>query len=355
MNKDQPFNDLPALPPAVALETAAILKKAIAANRQLAELKGLVHSIPNQSILVSGIVLQEARLSSEIENIITTNDELYKAATDEITKNPQAKEVLRYREALWHGYQLLKNRPLSTNLFIELVAIIKGQDIGIRRVPGTKIANARGEVIYTPPEGETTIREKLAALEKFIHAEDDIDPLIKLALVHYQFEAIHPFTDGNGRTGRIINILYLVEKGLLETPILFLSRYILRTKSSYYNGLRQVTENNAWEAWVLYMLEAVQTTALETKDRVKKILDAMEKTKTLVQAKAGKIYSKDLIEVIFQNPYCKIRSLEEAEVAKRDAASNYLHVLEELKVLKSIKYGREVYYVNEKLIKILST
>ena len=199
MDRNQPFNNLPPLPPAAELETPSVLKKAIAANRKLAELKGLVHSIPNQAILINDIILQEARLSSEIENIVTTNDELYKAAADEkLATDPQSKEVLCYRQALWHGYQQLKNRPLSTNLFIELVAIIKNKDIGIRRVPGTRIGNSREKWFYTPPEGESIIRDKLANLEQYLHADDGVDPLIKLAVIHYQFEAIHPFTDGNG-------------------------------------------------------------------------------------------------------------------------------------------------------------
>lgn len=222
MDVNQPFNDLPLLPSKVEIEMAAVLKKAIFANRRLAELKGLVNSIPNQAILVNGIVLQEARISSEIENIVTTNDELYRAASDEkLVSNPQAKEVLQYRQALWHGFNLLQSKPLSTNLFIELAELIKGKKIGIRRVPGTKIATSRGEVIYTPPEGESVIRDKLGNLEKFLHSDADLDPLIKFAVPHYQFEAIHPFVDGNGRTGRIINILYLVEQQLLTKPILY--------------------------------------------------------------------------------------------------------------------------------------
>jgi Fic family protein len=355
MDRNKPFNDLPPLPPSAELETTAVLKKAIEARSQLAELKGSVQSIPNQAILVNGIVLQEARLSSEIENIVTTNDELYKAASDEkLAKDPQAKEVLRYREALWYGFHSLRERPLSTNLFVELVAIIKGKDIGVRRIPGTKIGNSRGEVIYTPPEGESVIRDKLSSLEKFIHDDGELDPLIKLALMHYQFEAIHPFTDGNGRTGRILNILFLVEKGLLDTPILFLSHYILRTKSSYYDGLRQVTENGAWTDWVLYILEGIKVTALETQNRVNKIREAMDEAKELVQTKAPKVYSKDLVEVIFQNPYCKIRFLEEAGIAKRQTAAVYLHTLEELGLLQAAKSGLEKYYINTKLVTILS-
>jgi len=355
MDRNKPYNDLPLLPPTIDLESAGILKKAISANRKLAELKGLVKSIPNQSILINGIVLQEARISSEIENIVTTNDELYRAAADEkLTTNPHAKEVLLYRQALWHGFNSLKKKPLATNLFIEIAEIIKGKNIGIRKVPGTKIGNSKGEVIYTPPEGESIIREKLGNLEKFMHAEDDIDPLIKLAALHYQFEAIHPFVDGNGRTGRIINILFLVEKGLLDSPILFLSHYILRTKPTYYAGLRNVTEQDAWTDWVMYMLEAIETTATETQERVNNILSVMDTTRQLVREKAPKIYSKDLIEVIFQNPYCKIRFLEDAGLAKRQTAAMYLQTLEALDLLKSIKIGSEKYYINKQLLKILS-
>lgn len=355
MDPNQPFNELPLLPPSIEFETPEIFRKAIIANRNLAELKGLVTSIPNQRLLVDGIVLQESRLSSEIENIVTTNDELYRATADEkISTNPSTKEVLRYRQALWHGYNNLKTKPLSTNLFIDIVSIIRGTEIGIRRVPSTRIANSRGEVIYTPPAGEGIIRDKLANLEKFIHADDMIDPLIKLAIMHYQFEAIHPFTDGNGRTGRIMNILFLSEKGLLELPILFLSHYILKTKSTYYARLREVTEKQAWQNWILYMLEAIEKTAVETQQRVKNILDAMEKAKELTQTKAAKIYSKDLIEVIFKHPYCKARFIEEAGLAKRQTAALYLNTLEEIGLLRGMKMGRDHYYINLALVKVLS-
>jgi Fic family protein len=355
MNPYQPFNDLPSLPPLVELETTAILKKAIAANRKLAELKGLVNSIPNQGILINSIALQEARLSSEIENIFTTNDQLYQAAANEkLTEDSRSKEVLRYRQALWYGFNELKNKPLSTNLFIEIVKIIKNNDMGIRRMPGTKIANSRGEVIYTPPEGESIIRDKLANLEEFLHCDDGLDPLVKLAILHYQFEAIHPFIDGNGRTGRIINILFLVEKRLLDTPLLFHSHYILRTKPLYYEGLRHVTEQNAWSDWILYILEAIEVTALETQERVNNIIALMSKARELVQKKAPKIYSKDLIEIIFKHPYCKIEFIEEARIAKRQTASSYLQTLEEIGLLRSIKVGRQSYYINQELINALS-
>jgi len=354
-DRNRPFNDLPLLPPSIELETSAILKKAIAANRVLAELKGLAKLIPNQGILINGIVLQEARLSSEIENILTTNDALYKAAADEYpATDPHTKEVLRYREALWHGYQALKTRPLATNLFVEIAQIIKESDMGVRRVPGTKIANSSGEVIYTPPEGEALIRDKLANLERFIHAEDGLDPLVKLAVMHYQFEAIHPFIDGNGRTGRILNTLYLVDKGLLEIPVLYLSHYIIRHKTAYYEGLRNVTEAGDWHGWIAYILDAVETTARQTQDRVLRILDLMKEAQELVVSSAPKIYSKDLIEAVFAHPYCKIRFLEEQGIAKRQTASTYLQTLEGLGLLRCQKIGRELYYINDRLFQVLT-
>jgi Fic family protein len=354
-HRDKPYNDLPLLPPPVELETRAVLKKAIAAARELAELKGAGDVIPNQAILINGIVLQEARLSSEIENIVTTNDELYQAASEDLfNAGPHTKEVLRYREALWHGFHGLNVRPLSTNLFVDLVRIIKQTDIGIRRVPGTKIANSAGDVIYTPPEGESRLRDLLANLERFIHADDGMEPLVKLAVMHYQFEAIHPFTDGNGRAGRILNILFLVEGGLLDLPVLYLSHYIIRSKAAYYEGLRRVTEEGAWEDWVLYMLDAIEATARQTRERIFRIRDLMEETQRLARERAGTAYSKDLIELIFEHPYCKIRFVERAGLAKRQTASEYLRKLESIGLLRGARAGREVYYINNALLKVLS-
>lgn len=356
MNREKPYNTLPLLPPKIDLNNAKLLKKTISASRKLAELKGIVNSMPNQELLVNGIVLQEARLSSEIENIVTTTDNLYQAAANGTSvTDPQAKEVIRYRQALWHGFKVIQSRPISVNLFIDIVSTIKELNMTVRKTPGTKIANSHGEIIYTPPEGESIVLEKLSNLEKFIHAEDDIDPLIKLAIMHYQFEAIHPFTDGNGRTGRIINILYLVEKGLLEQPVLFLSHYILKTKSTYYKLLREVTENANWVDWIEYMLEAINITAGETKERVVNILAAMEKAQQVIQKKAPKIYSKDLVEIIFEHPYSKVGFLEQRGIAKRQTASAYLKTLEEIGLLQSVqKKSRENYYINIELIKILS-
>lgn len=301
-------------------------------------------------MLINSIALQEARLSSEIENIVTTNDELYRADADpEGRSDPHTKEVLRYRQALHHGFREMSKRPLSTNLFIEIVRIIKQVELGIRRVTGTALKNELGEVIYTPPAGEAVIRDKLANLEQFLHAQDDLDPLVKMAIIHYQFEAIHPFEDGNGRTGRIINLLFLVEQGLLDIPVLFLSRYIIANKAAYYEGLRRVTEQNEWEAWILFMLRAVESTAQQTFDQVTRIRALMEDVRVQIQLQAPTIYSKDLVEVIFQHPYTKIQFLIDANIAKRQTASTYLQTLASLGFLRPSKHGREMYYINDAL------
>lgn len=350
-NRSEPYNDLPLLPPGVELESRAVLKQAIAANRVLANLRGLAAKIPNQGMLINSIVLQEARLSSEIENIVTTNDELYRAAADADGKtDPHTKEVLRYRQALYRGFQALKERPLNANLFIEIVRLIKQVELGIRAVPGTALKNDLGEVIYTPPEGERRIRELLGNLEQFIHAEDDLDPLVKMAVLHYQFEAIHPFPDGNGRTGRILNLLFLVEKGLLDIPVLFLSRYIIANRMDYYRGLRQVTEEQDWESWILFMLRAVESTAQQTFDQVTRILDIMESVRERVQREEPGIYSKDLIELIFREPYTKIQFVVDLGLAKRQTASSYLQALAGRGILREQKIGREKYYINDALL-----
>lgn len=353
-DRQQPFNDLPGLPPAADLESRAILKQAIVSNRVLANLRGLAAQIPNQGMLINSLVLQEARLSSEIENIVTTNDELYRADADADGKtDAHTKEVLRYRQALNHGFRELKTRPLATNLFMEIVQIIKEVELGIRKVPGTALMNALGEIVYTPPVGEALIRDKLADLERFMHAQDELDPLIKMAVTHYQFEAIHPFEDGNGRTGRILNVLFLVDQGLLDTPALFLSRYIMANKTGYYEGLRGVTERQDWEGWILYMLRAVETTARQTFDQVLRIRALMEQVRERVSVQAPGIYSKDLVEAIFMHPYTKIQFLVGAGIAKRQTASNYLQTLAGLGLLRPSKHGREMYYINDALLREL--
>jgi Fic family protein len=355
-DRDRPYNDLPLLPPeGVELETRAVLKQTIASARALADLRGTAAKVPNPRILINGIVLQEARLSSEIENIVTTSDELYRAAAngDGVT-DTHTKEVLRYREALWHGFEQIKKRPLCANLSIDIVGIIRQVQMDVRRVPGTALKNPSNEIVYTPPEGESLIRDKLSNLEKFIHAEDGTDPLVKLAVMHYQFESIHPFSDGNGRTGRILNVLYLVDKGLLDMPVLYLSHYILRNKAAYYTGLRNVTEAAKWEEWILFMLRGIEDTAQETCALVDRILNLMAETAERIRAEQPGVYSKDLIEVIFSNPYCRIRFLDEAKIAKRETASGYLKKLAGMGILTPMKVGREMYYVHDALLQILS-
>lgn len=357
-NPLQPYNDLPPLPPKVDLETKSILKKAISAGRVLAELKGLGESIPNQSMLVNTVILQEAQASSEIENIVTTNDALFKAATSNTSSvDPVTKEVLRYREALWAGYNTLKKRSLlTTNLFVDVVQTIKQNDAGIRNITGTAVADQRsGRVLYTPPEGEALIRQKLKELEDFIHAENHVDPLIKLALIHYQFEAIHPFFDGNGRTGRIINILYLVKEGLLDLPVLYLSKYIIEKKSDYYRLLREVTEKGKWEHWILFMLTAIESTAVLTSQRIQNIRSLLQETLEFAKKKLpSKVYSKELIELIFRQPYTKGQFLVDTGIAERKTAAEYLKALEDAGILKKQKVGKENLYLNKKLYVLLT-
>lgn len=354
-NRNLPYNDLPPLPPAGEIETAAVLKKAISASRAMAELKGMAERMPNQAMLIDSLVLQEARASSEIENILTTNDEIYKAASDDaLPASTEAKEVLRYRQALNHGFRQIKTRPLATGMFVEIAQLIKEAQFDIRRTPGTRIADGKGETVYTPPEGESVIRDKLRELENFMHAEDQLDVLVKMALMHYQFEAIHPFPDGNGRTGRILNILYLVDKGLLNLPVLYLSRYIIDHKNAYYEGLRRVTEEGLWQDWILYMLDAIEQTSMRTHSQITDILALMESVRERVQREAPGIYSKDLIEQIFKQPYCKIQFLERAGMGTRQTCAKYLRELEKLGILTGQKMGREVYFINSGLFTLLT-
>jgi len=358
---DKPYNDLPDLPPKAQLETVPVLRAITRTARALAELKGRTHTIPNPTILLNTIAMQEAKLSSEIENIFTTNDELYRGLSvhgNGVNLSPHAKEVIHYREALWHGMNTLKDRPfLSTNLAIEIVNIIKKNNAGIRNLPGTKVQNpTTKEIIYTPPEGEDLIRQKLANLERFSNdSSSDLDPLIRMAVTHYQFEAIHPFFDGNGRTGRILIILHLIMNRLLEMPILFLSRFIIEHMTQYYRRLRAVTEQNAWDSWLLYMLEAVESTALDTTQKINAIHDLL--AETIQKAKRvlpKRTFSKDLIELIFEQPYCKIRFLEKAGIAKRLTATKYLRDLQKAGFVRAVKQGTELTFINHALWRLLT-
>jgi Fic family protein len=357
-NPASPYNDLPLLPPSAEVETKAVLKRVAAAGRSLAELKGLGATIPNQTILVNSLVLREAKASSEIENIVTTNDALFKAFTAGSSRiDPATKEVLRYRTALWEGFNELTKRGLmTTNLFVKLVQIINENQAGIRVLPGTVIQNTRtGAVLYTPPTGESVIREMLKNLEEYIHTEDETDPLIMLAVIHYQFEAIHPFSDGNGRTGRIINSLFLVSRGLLDLPILYLSKYIIEKKSEYYRLLRAVTAKGDWENWILFMLDAIQTTAVETREKIISIRKLIDQTLEIGRTKLpSKVYSKELIELLFHQPYTKVQYLVDAGIAERKTAAVYLRELEKVGILRGQKAGKEVLFLNVKLFQLLS-
>jgi Fic family protein len=354
-NKSQPYNDLPLLPPKAELETKEILTKTIKTSRALAQLNGAIRNIPNPSLFLDTIHLQEAKASSEIENIITTNDDLYQAVVaDKKFDNPATKEVISYKEAIWLGFSRLEQQPfITTNLCIELVQCIKQNTAGIRTLPGTALSNTQGEVIYTPPSGEQVIREKMANLETFINENDSIDPLIKMAISHYQFEAIHPFSDGNGRTGRILLLLQLKLEKLLEVPALFLSEYIIEHKDMYYEGLRSVTENNDWSKFILYMLDMVETTAIKGLERLESIIQLMNTTGQEIKEKLPKVYSKDLVEVIFKLPYTKRQNLINADLGTPKTVGNYLIALEKEGFLKSIRVGKEKLYLNLPLMNIL--
>lgn len=350
-------NELPLLPPNTDYETKRVLKQAIKSNKELARLKGYCSLLPNASILLSSIILKEATASSEIENIITTQDELYKAILSKDTKiDSQTKEVLNYRSAVWVGFsEINRNSILTTNTIIKIQAELEKNDAGIRKVPGTNLMNDRtGEVIYTPPDNEKVIRNLLSDLEIYINIDDDIDPLIKMAIIHYQFESIHPFYDGNGRTGRIINVLYLVLKELLDSPILYLSSYIIKNKNDYYRLLQNVRSEDNWEEWILYILKAVEVTSVRTLKIIEEIISLMNKTVEICKDKLPKtIYSKELIEKIFMQPYTKISYLVEAGIGERRTASKYLKALEEIGILESFKLKKEIIYVNTKLYELL--
>lgn len=352
-----PYDDLPLLPPAADVETKAVLKQCLAATRALAELKGAGGLIPDQTILINAIPLQEAKLSSEIENIVTTQDELFRAALDEASvTDPQTKEVIRYRTALRRGYEVLIHKPLKLSLIEEVCSILRGQPASFRsRDEQVYIGNPdTGAINYTPPRGGRPLLDKLKNLEAFLLAVDGADPLIRMAIAHYQFEAIHPFADGNGRSGRILNILYLLHARLLRIPVLYLSRYIIQNKADYYRVLRGVTEAGEWELWLLYMLRGIEETANWTTNRIQAIRDLFDVTVERCRRDLPKVYSKELIELIFRQPYCKIQFVVDAGIAKRQTASEYLQQLEGIGVLTGERRGREIIYKHPALVEVLT-
>ena len=340
------------------IESKKILKKLASAHRALAELKGIVSSIPNENILINTLGLQEAKDSSAIENMITTHDDIYKAGLNfDGFKSLNAKEVQNYISALKKGFGLIsKNKILTNNDIIEIQSELEKNNAGFRKLPGTALKNATtGEIVYTPPQDYNTIQELMTNLERFINDEtlSDFDPLVKMAIIHYQFESIHPFYDGNGRTGRIINVLYLVMNDLLDLPILYLSRYIIEHKGEYYKLLQEVRETDNWENWVLYLINGVEQIAKETIILIGKIRELIFEYKNLLRDNY-KFYSQDLLNNLFKHPYTKIEFIENDLGVSRITASKYLNKLAEDKLLKKEKLGTGNYYINEKLIKILT-
>ncbi len=354
-NPDIPYNELSLLPPESSkIESIKILKQENKTIAAISELKGIAHIIPNQAILINAIVLQEAKDSSEIENIITTSDILYKAiSTNAMKYDPATKEVMYYREALYEGFKKIKERELlSINDIIDLQRILIQNDAGIRKLPGTALVNDKtGDVIFTPPQGENVLNNLLSNFVKYLNDEEKT--LIKLAVLHYQFETIHPFYDGNGRTGRIINILYLILKNYLDIPILYLSSYIIKNKTQYYELLLSVTKNENWEEWILYILKGIEETAKETIEKIRNIKDLLDKTINIVKEKLPKIYSKELIEILFVHPYCKVEFITAEISIERKTASRYLHLLKEIGILELYKVAQENLFINSKLMEVL--
>lgn len=349
-----PFNDLPPLPPrGLDLETKPVLKATIQARTALATLAQAGQHLPNPNVLINTVPLLEAQASSEIENIVTTADELFKhveaGGGDHATK-----EALRYRSALFTGLELIKDQPLTASTAEKVCSQLHGTHVSVRALPGTRIANpVSGEIVYAPPEGQEVIQEKLADWERFVHAQDDLDPLVRMALAHYQFEAIHPFHDGNGRTGRVMNILMLIEAGLLNDPILYLSRAIIATKNDYYRLLRAVTEQGAWIEWILYMVGGVQQSASSTTRKIAAIRQCHGDIAD--RARAASTGGKDaqFLAVLFEQPYCRISTVSQRCAVSRQTASSWLHSLVVAGLLSEVKVGRELLFVNHEFLEVL--
>ncbi|WP_411833603.1 Fic family protein [Pseudoxanthomonas mexicana] len=336
-------------------ERADILKRLNVASRALAELKGVAASIPNQNILISTLTLQEARDSSAIENIVTTQDDLYREEEASEAAGTAVKEVLRYRQGLQTGFARVRDSGLLTlNTILEIQQQLECNRAGFRKLPGTALRDGAGRLVYEPPQDANEVLRLMGELERFIHDEPPfgVDPLVKMALIHHQFESIHPFYDGNGRTGRILNVLYLVKERLIDIPVLYLSRHIVRTKPDYYRLLQAVRENDAWEDWVLYMLDAVATTAGETIGTIQAIKDLLQRTKQRVRD-GYRFYSQDLINNLFNHPYTRVEFLQNDLGVSRLTATRYLDALAGDGVLDKIRVGRNNYYVNRPLFDLL--
>lgn len=351
---DKPFNALPPLPPAgVELEPKSVLKAAIEARAALATLAQAGELLPNPAVLIHALPLLEAQASSEIENIVTTADELFRHA--ELGGGDHAAiEALRYRSALYAGVVAIRERPLTGETAARICTELHGREMGVRATPGTRIANpTTGEVVYAPPEGAENIREKLAAWGRFVHADDDLDPLVRMALAHYQFEAIHPFHHGNGRAGRVINILMLIQSGLLSEPILYLSRSIIARKNDYYRLLRSVTEKGTWEEWNLFMLEAVRESALSTTSKIRAIRTVQDEIGERARAATPGGRDARFLEVLFEQPYCRIATVVDRCEVTRQTASSWLHSLVKAGLLSEVRVGRETLFINNEFFDVL--
>ena len=337
-------------------ERADILKRLNGASRALAELKGVAASIPNQNILISTLTLQEARDSSAIENIVTTEDDLYREESPVDAANPAVKEVLRYREALRTGFGQVRDSGLLTlNSLLEVQQQLECNRAGFRRLPETALRDGAGRLVYEPPQDANEVVRLMNELERFIHDDPPFpaDPLVKMALIHHQFESIHPFYDGNGRTGRILNVLYLVKEGLIDIPVLYLSRHIVRTKPDYYRLLQAVRDEDAWEEWVFYMLDAIAMTATETIATIQDIKTLLQKTKQRIR-EGYRFYSQDLINNLFNHPYTRVEFVQNDLGISRITATRYLDALADDGVLEKQRVGRNNYYINRPLFDLLS-
>jgi len=352
-----PYNDLPPLPPAEQVETVRILKAVISAREQLAVLDTACRLIPNPHIITSTIPLREAQASTEIENIVTTNDELFRAAWDvDLDPSPATKEALRYREALHTGVTHLAERPVSVKTAELVGGILLGRTALIRSTPGTYIGDPVAQTrVYTPPEGQRVIENHLSAWEKFIYSDHELDPLVLMALTHYQFEAIHPFHDGNGRTGRILNVLLLIQEGLLELPVLYLSGFIVANRTEYYRLLRKVTEHGAWEEWLLFMLRGVEQAARSAIRLINSLRELQESTVAEIRALGNIQPAAEVSELLLVNPYVRIQDVIDAELAKRQTASGWLASLVAAGILQELKIGRQKIFINTRALSILTS
>ena len=353
-NPAGPYNSLPELPPAEDVESRRILKATVEARAALAALDQAARRMTNPTVLINSLSLLEAQASSEIENIVTTADDLFTFAQDEsAATNPATKETLSYRKALFTGITLIRARPLSVNTATEVCSIVKDRQMDVRKLPGTYIGNpATHAAIYTPPVGEGVIRDKLSNWESFIHESPGFDPLVVMAIAHYQFEAIHPFEDGNGRTGRIVNVLMLMSAGLISEPILYLSRYIIEKKDDYYRLLLEVTRDGNWEDWIAFMLEGIRITALSTISKIDQIQQLQNEMLGEIRA-ATSGANADLLAMLFEQPYCRISNVVQRCGVSRPTATNWLNALVEIGALLSIRAGRERIFINTNFVGLL--